>query len=221
MADIFIKNASGEIWKNSEGAILKAKKFNEMPIQQGLTFWGAADPRYLTLVDGLVSEAYDVRGTGAKMAQVTIANRPSLYSNSIRFTGNHKLTITTTALNGFIVFKSVANTGNNIGLGGARLSYLGERQDRPGFINVGAILDYYYGNNVKFNTFMPQNNNLQILHTINGNLIVNNNTMILGTLYNETVPDVQIVEWGWYNRVLAELEVIYNINALNAKYQIF
>jgi hypothetical protein len=44
-------------------------------------------------------------------------------------------------------------------------------------------------------------------------------TMYLGDLADAN--GCKVKEWGWYNRLLSETEVIYNINCLNQKYAIF
>jgi hypothetical protein len=78
MADILLKNSEGKIWANNAGKILLGKKFSEDVIQDGLTFWGRTNPLFLTLINGYVSEAYDVRGNGTKMIQIQSLTDPSL-----------------------------------------------------------------------------------------------------------------------------------------------
>ncbi len=223
MADIFIKNTNGEIWKNTDGAILKAKKFNEIPIQQGLSFWGAADPNYLTLVDGLVSEAYDIRGTGAKMIQNTVANRLIYEGNYIRLinSSDHLAKISENASSMFIVcYIPLDNTTNNpTGIGKQSGFGLGVHTKMTYYVNSTSSIAYV--NDIKYNPLVNISGiGSKIMHTITNPAIVNS-TIKIGDYETTGQANFRIYEWGWYDRVLTEMEVIYNINALNMKWGVF
>jgi hypothetical protein len=217
MADIFIKNPTGEIWKNSDGAILKAKKLNEMPIQQGLEFWSAADPAYLTIIDGLVSEAYDLRGTGQKMIQPNIVNRFTFingiiyasYSEINKYLYKTNVNIKT----GFIVMKA-PNITQQTGLWVSNSLALWTNSADQYTIGL------FFRNNIKYNITASVPNivtNRKIMHTLTDF----NQTNITLRVHDLGYGPTELLEWGWYDRVLTEMEVIYNINALNAKYSIF
>ncbi len=36
-----------------------------------------------------------------------------------------------------------------------------------------------------------------------------------------TSDKTEIIEWGWYSRVLSDAELLYNVGILNTKYSIF
>jgi hypothetical protein len=217
MASIIAKNSDGKIWKNSDGKILKAKTFSQEVIQNGLSFWGAADPNYLTLVDGLVSEAYDIRGTGSKMIQATVANRPLYTLNRLYFSSlNHSLSITSTVYSAFIVL-AYSSGFIGIGNGGSANTYLGmgDFTGNSAVHRIGSNQQTLYRNLTKGSNIASSINTYYALSTLQA-LGVNN--PVLGKQYTPVFGYIK--EWGWYNRVLNEAEVIYNQNALMTKYGI-
>jgi hypothetical protein len=227
MADTFIKQATGEFMKDSNGIYLKSRPFNQQVIQDGLSFWGSADPNYLTLIDGLVSEAYDIRGTGQKMIQNTVANRPILLNNSLLFDSTDILSkANESAKTMFVVIN--AKYSGTLGVGGIGTSQadglkeLGSLWSNQGYTQTSSPIYMFY-NSDKRSTAFPAasiSNVNVILHSFYDFNIINKTMLVGGALYSSS-GSVKIIEWGWYNRVLTEPEVIYNINALNAKYSIF
>ena len=112
---------SNKVWKRDVGGgdirIVKDRPFNQDIIQTGLSFWGRSDESLLTLVGGLVSEAYDVRdgyGGARKMVQGTAIRRYTYTSNSLyRPSSTDVFGLTksnTTCYSGFIVCKAIGNT---------------------------------------------------------------------------------------------------------------
>ncbi len=79
MGTKILRNTEGKIWANENLIPIRNRPFEETILQNGLVFWGRADSNYLTVVDGLVSEVYDIRGTGIKMSQSTVTARPYVY----------------------------------------------------------------------------------------------------------------------------------------------
>lgn len=233
MADLILKNADGKIWKNSDGKVLKARKMSQTVIQNGLAFWGAADPNFLTLVDGLVSEAYDLRETNfgspvyGKLSQSTVAYRAEYSGNILNSYGGllfangstKNLNKTATAVkSAFIVAKSIAGNGYQ-GIGTAynyTLNLTSANNTSYYLVNNGQ--SYYYQNLNKRNASF-NNTGFTVLHTFDnfntsGQVYIGN--IVVGSLNLNII----IVEWGWYNRLLNETEVIYNQNALMKKYGI-
>jgi len=241
MADVILKNNAGKIWVNGAGKVLKAKQFSEIPIQDGLAFWGQADPALLTIVDGLVSEAYDVRdgyGGARKMDQTNVSDRPILNSDHLFFTGQNKTLLGTSQLmvDRFIIFKSNTNTnysadGLSSGLNKTiRYNVLGAIGSLVS--GVGGIA--WLGNNVRHSSGLSPFFHNNIKYTLGKSYSTDKCIMIsLGNPYVTDYPcighgrgdsfsgEFQLYEWGWYNRVLSETEVIYNINCLNQKYSLF
>jgi hypothetical protein len=225
MADVILKNNAGKIWVNGAGKVLKAKQFSEIPIQDGLAFWGQADPALLTIVDGLVSEAYDVRdgyGGARKMIQNTVSLRPSLITDYLLFNGKNIVINSQNLKSMFVVISArtylsgllingtykgigVVNTNNYIKSGGSVF---------PGSNIPG---EYFYANNTK-TQLQETVGEWFICHSLTDLNVIN--LPIYLTSQTDTY-NAMFKEWGWYNRVLSETEVIYNINCLNQKYSIF
>jgi len=211
-----LKDDIGRIWLSPDGKVIKERPFQYQVIQEGLIFWGQSEQNYLTIVDGLVSEAYDIRGNGLKMVQATVSNRPTFFGNSIgiaSFSG---------------IYRSIrSNFTSNV----KSLFFITKRTLNPNDCCIGTTGDdglrssnymntytgTFYRNLSKFSANNPATiNTFYIVHSVSDfNKIAQNIS-----LYN-TNGAGEVVEWGWYNRVLNEAEVIYNINALNAKHGIF
>jgi hypothetical protein len=236
MASIIAKSSDGKIWKNTSGKIIKAKVFSEDVIQNGLVFWGRADANLLTLVDGLVSEAYDVRETNftsptyGKFIQNTVTYR-GLYNafGYIDFsdaTTSYKALTKTNSINIkslFVVFR-VKTPGNisRIGIGGGAVeSRLGGYNSALLTYNINSTSTspFYINNEYKTasvsSTSYP---NFVIMHSIADFNYSSN--LVVGNVYPYGNGGY-LKEFGYYNRVLSTFEIIYNINALNAKYSIF
>lgn len=219
MASIIAKSSDGKIWKNSDGKILKAKTFSQEVIQNGLAFWGSADPNFLTIVDGLVSEAYDIRGTGVKMIQNTVIYRfghsiNKLTSNS----ANPKLSLSNQIVKSMFIVVKCSISSDSWGLGHTYHRGIELYPSNIRYTNYSGTSGYYSINGVK-KIAASSSTSINVIHSIDsydGSL----NTMNLGS-YGNAYMTAEIYEWGWYNRVLSEMEVIYNINALNKKYAIF
>ena len=219
MADQILKSTSDKIWVNSAGKVMKAKKFNESVLQVGLSFWGAADPNYLTLVDGLVSEAYDIRGTGEKMIQNTVINRPAFTSNMIGDGASASKYLNMSGQNIRSMFIVMIPTNFFCGLGTSySVPYIGRGITKLGLLTSSISTYNSYVNNIKYTDGYTFSNN-SIKYIISSLDSVNYSIITLGDLAGG--KGCKVLEWGWYNRVLSELEVIYNINALNTKYSIF
>ncbi len=228
MEKIIIDNVSGKVLKDSQGRILKDRPFNETPIQDGLVFWGQAAPEYLTIVDGLISEAYDVRGNGLKMVQNTVAERLYFANNEI-YGGSvlKSLSIANQTVKSiFMVAKLEVGFGAQnlvLSAGEVNRNGLGYGMFTSGWgtfdsINYN-ILKPFYANNTKYTEGIARNTTYRIYHSLY-DFTFNNLNMILKM--QAQLPIIPLIkEWGWYNRLLSEQEVIYNINALNAKHQIF
>ena len=219
MADLIIKDTNGKIWKDSTGKILKARKFSETVIQNGLTFWGAADPNYLTLVNGLVSEAYDIRNNGLKMIQNTVSERPYYSSGYLRTYGTGKLAsnFTTNALSMFLVLKCSASYNGMTGLGSSISYNLGTNGSIVQYA-INNVSSPYYLNNTYYSAATSANTTIKVMHTI-ANSAIYSQTMTLGEISNN-LNYVYMYEWGWYNRVLNATEIIYNINAMMTKHNL-
>ena len=218
MADKILKNATGEIWKNTDGKIIKNRVFSESVLTDGLQFWGVADSNYLTLVSGLVSEAYDIRGAGQKMIQNTVGYRPTLINNLIYFNNYYSVLSKTggSMLSAFMVFKAAEWSGIT-STGGYNTKFLGSTASNKGMFGGGTHSCYV--NSTKYvNVPGPAlNSTLTIIHSLTNMSVGSTHT--LGCL--SASVGMAVKEWGWYNRLLSDREIIYNINALNAKYAIF
>jgi len=240
MADLILKNNAGKIWVNGDGKVLKAKQFSEIPIQDGLAFWGKADPALLTTVDGLISEAYDVRdgyGGARKMIQNTAINRPEYINNSIRSTvintttGHQSLSMASQNIrNMFICLKVISATvyingisvAYNAGLIAPGLGQSGGNKFGFPLNNGIEWQDSYINNNKLDNTYYTGVLNTIYIQSTLTDVKYINSPIYIGAGRTSTTPSiVEIYEWGWYNRVLSETEVIYNINCLNQKYSIY
>jgi hypothetical protein len=218
--DKLLVNDSGQLWRSADNRLIKGRVFSQDVLQDGLVFWGAADPNFLTLVDGLVSEAYDIRNTGAKMIQNTVANRPPYSSGNGIDMGGKELTanFTSTVRTMFHVILAKANSPSLL-LGNSS-NYLEAAFGYTKYTIVNSSTYYHYRNLGKFNSLTGQPSAITIgqkmvAHTLDDF----NKTNYTMRLYAAT--NAYVIEWGWYNRVLTEQEVVYNVNALNAKYSIF
>jgi len=227
MADSILKDGTGKIWVNGAGKVLKAKKFSEIPIQDGLAFWGQADPVLLTQIDGLVSEAYDVRdgyGGARKMVQNTVAKRLTYNAGYIYGTliDQYLGKVSENMRSAFIIMKSPSNTSSitGIGVNSAYFECLGLYNQNSVFQAL-SVDKTYYKNNIKYTTSNGiSNNQLYILSTVTDFNKINLEVRV-GATNTAHYPYRYIYEWGWYNRPLSETEIIYNINCLNQKYAIF
>lgn len=223
-----LKDGSGNILKDSLGNIVKERPLNQSVIQDGLQFWGQADVNYLTIVDGLVSEAYDIRGTGVKFSQSTITKRPYLSANKLVMNG----TTLNSSLFGyshlFIVLQNTGGSNNYKGIGVYNnpfntLGFFSNAYTGHMLSNDGGIDRIFYINNTKYTTRQGINTNKIILHTVTP---ITNNPIVglrIGNIIDNAPNNeyLEVYEWGAYNRLLSEAEIFYNINALNAKYSIF
>jgi len=213
-----LKDNTNKIWVNTSNQIIKERPFSETVIQNGLVFWGQANPDYLTIVDGLVSEAYDVRGTGTKMIQNTVSWRPTFGINCLQFRLNGQLYISgTSASTLFLVCQNAGGSSYYKGLGSSN-------GDMIGWINYNIIYkasgvnSYYYLNTLRTNSLQANSNKI-ILHSEQPIAMT---TVNLGkTVINQSTEYLDVYEWGWYNRVLSVQEIIYNINALNIRNKVF
>jgi hypothetical protein len=223
--DKLLINDSGQLWRSGEGKLIRGRVFSQDVLQDGLVFWGAADPNYLTLVsDGVnqrVSEAYDIRGNGLNMIQNTLVDRPLHLANYIQFANKEFLSMAAqSAKSMFIVMKLNATTLQWKGIG-LSTTILGAHAGGNFNNLVSTTPRLHYINLISKTGSTPYNINRNIFHTLFDTSIVNQ-IMRVGSVNTETyIATYNIYEWGWYNRVLTEHEVIYNINALNAKYSIF
>ena len=226
MADIILKDSStGKIWVDGAGKVLKARKFSETVLQNGLGFWGIVDRQYLTLVDGLVSEAYDIRGTGEKMIQNTVAYRPAYTQGLgyINFPGSISMmskTLSSSIYTSFLVAAfstSGASNGGRMGIG--QYNSTNRMGNVGGAVrcHIGNVEKPYYLNAVKKTaSAVPPNMSIVVMHSfVDGAML--SGSVNVGKLYATTV-DEYLFEWGWYTRLLTEIEVIYNVNALMKKY---
>lgn len=234
MASIIAKNSDGKIWKNSDGKILKAKTFSEDVIQNGLAFWGVANPSYLTTIDGLISEAYDIRETNfvtpiyGKMIQNTVSSRPTLYNSSIRFNRVNTfqfLQKSNVSAKSIFLVQKIISAAPNQGWGGIGLNFstfLGDKYLGHAFYINSNNLNAYR-NNVRYtplSNLSANDNTLYILSTLS-DFNLNDVTLQVGNIHAinySYLPIWEVLEWGWYNRLLSEMEVIYNQNALMKKY---
>ena len=218
MAEKILKNVSNQIWETTSNQIIKSRPFSETPILNGLQFWGQANPDYLTIIDGKVSEAYDVRGTGAKMIQNTVAYRPIYTNNSLYFVNGSLNLYAAGVKSMFIVMKNVSDNFNGLGISYEDINlgynYFGKQY---ALYNNTTKLNLYVNNTAYIANGKSPDGLFNILHSVSDcnstgtfNLGAQN---ISGWCY--------VKEWGWYNRVLNTGEIIYNINALNTRNQIF
>lgn len=223
MADTFIKQASGEYIKDSNGIYLKSRPFNQQVIQSGLSFWGSSDPSFLTIVDGKISEAYDIRNTGIKMTQPTVLSRPELSGWYINFKNLQTLTIASQSVKTvFIVMKVNAQIATS---GGGLISGVGNTVFGALLTNtfrnlVSNVQRPFYANISKINSTFTFVAGTTYSYTSLYEITTTSASMSIG-VFNNATWDISVLEWGWYNRVLTEQEVVYNQNALNAKYLIF
>lgn len=224
-----LKDQNNRIWKDTSGRILKSAPFNQQVLQSGLSFWGVSDPNFMTLVSDKISELYDFRDTGktgvtyGKMVQDTDANRPVFNGIEINFQ-NDWIThnFTTSAYTFFIVSKNGGRSGIGVASSGSENYFLGTNDSGNISLNKDSISysnKYFYKNTTKSITPVSGSGVYNIAHSLDlflqiGNISVGLMRTISGTNYD-------VKEFGWYNRVLSESEIVYNINALNAKYNIF
>jgi len=225
MAEKIIQNDAGKIWINADNKIIKTRPFSETVIQDGLAFWGAGDPNYLTIINGFVSEAYDIRGTGEKMIQNTVINRLTHTNNYLTqsdIVNSKSLSKSVTNVKSlFVVMKLSINNNRTWGLGINDSNMLGYYLVSNIGLYISPSIKSYYFNDIKKSISSYTTSNI-ILHSFD-NINLNGN-IYLGVInqsfpYNDLNP--RIYEWGWYNRVLKEQEVLRNVNALNTKYSIF
>jgi Ca2+-binding RTX toxin-like protein len=217
-------DSQGKIWRNASGQILRNRPFNEMPLQDGLVFWGAADPDYLTLVDGRVSEAYDIRGTGVKMIQNTVASRLSYNNLGFIFaTGDSQsFGATISTRSAFIVI--------------ARTNGLGGTSNVMGITNNGSLFSSGLGT-ASANVFIvggtsysllanetfamsPIASNLNQVYVLVGDFPTTATGLLMHTAHTGGAR-ANIYEWGAYDRVLSLGEKIYISNAINARYNLY
>jgi hypothetical protein len=208
--DVALKTSAGEIIKTSGGKVIKVRKFSETVIQDGLQFWGVAQPDKVTLVDGLVSELYDVRDNNLKVIQPTVSSRPGFYNNKLIFSGIKQLYATNQNVSSmFMVFS-----------GGSLFYIYAYSTYKFGKLNY---MNYYVNNVAKdfyadlTKTTSILNNTLKSFHTLYDFNVINATLTIGG--YGSTT-NVKLHEFGWYDRVLNETEVLYNQNALMTKYNL-
>lgn len=164
-----IVNQDNKVWKDSSDRIIKTRPFSEDVLQKGLVFWGNSKPENLTIVNGLVSEAYDIRDTGhnwsLKMTQEVVTNRPIYTQAKIVFNGYQWLqSITNNSKSLFIVMKQ--NYGTPFGIGCKRLLgtqyYLGGTSTANTY-SVNNIISVYYRDNQKLSTAQPHYSNYQYI----------------------------------------------------------
>jgi hypothetical protein len=225
-----LKDSNNNIWKNTDGKILVDTPIYPAPIQRGLSFWGRAEASLLNLSSGLVTEAYDVRdGYGGirKMVQGVIANKPTFTSGYIRCDTSKLISSTSvqSPKSMFIVLNQTSSTANSVaGIGyvsGSQVSgwrYLGKGYNANYVHSIGQTGNPYslfYGNITKATSITV---GYKILHTL-VDCNISSLTISIGQLYSTGQCDIS--EWGWYNRVLTEQEVLYNIAALNERYKTY
>lgn len=228
MAEKIIKNYAGKIYINGDNKIIKTRPFSETVIQNGLQFWGAADPAYLTLVNGLISEAYDIRGTGQKLIQNTVVNRPTFIDNCFFIDAsklNYLISNSSYIIKEmFIVLQYSASTGNVVFTGiGTTTNVLGSINEAERH-RINDTPSAFYKNLNIISVDATYTTSFQIKHSIGGSYNFNsafnfNVGCFFGTM--GAGKTIKIKEFGVYNRVLNITERLYNINALNAKYSIF
>lgn len=214
-----LKDQSNRLWKDNTGKILRTQDFNTQVLQSGLSFWGIADANYMTLVGGKISELYDFRDpskTGAtygKMVQYTDINRPIFQNNGIYVSSTNGLKLTspsTTTRSLFIVSKRLTGSPNDCCLGTA-----GDNGIRnSGLFSSG--LGTMYTNTTKHSTSFSSI--VEILY-VAGSVSDFNAVSATLSIYN-TNGSGYVYEFGWYNRLLSEQEVLYNQQALMQKYNI-
>lgn len=229
-------NTTGEAIVDSNNRTIKDIPFNQYPIQDGLVFWSNTQSQNIVLIDGKVYQAYDIRDTNHTnslyMVQNSSTNRPIYnyyYKDSTIRTQSTSLYLNSSQSS---VMKSAFLIGRTVEVGGdsaaSQNSLLGTQHQHSGIGgSSGAIRYQLGGSNFKrayVNNSLYTNCNVNIgvpnyfiIHTAeNMNL---STPVTLG--YGVNNGSISILEWGWYNRVLNDAEVIYNINALNQKYNIY
>jgi hypothetical protein len=128
------------------------------------------------------------------------------------------LSLSSTIKSGFIVMKK--NGGSINGLGNAS----------AGFDQLGIIVNAGYRRSSVEKTFYK---NLTKYVGVQAAVAVNEvfalstvtdynftGSLQIGTTNTTQPGNDYILEWGWYNRVLTEMEIIYNQNALMKRYNI-
>jgi hypothetical protein len=226
-----LKDSSDKIWLNSDGKVLKDFPIYPSPTQRGLQFWGRADASLLTIDDGLVSEAYDVRdgyGGTRKMVQATVGNRPS-FVTKITISGDKFLSAnsSTDSKSGFIVL-SIGSTTFTENLSGLIRRGAAAGSDGVGLGIRNSVFKFpkydinneYYRNNAKQTSTSSIITQPTILHSL-GTWINISGVVSIGSGRIGYNAYLDILEWGWYNRVLSEKEVQYNVATLNTRYNIF
>lgn len=219
MAYSYVKNSNGEFYRNELG-FQKDQAYSDLPWPDGLLFLGAADSNYLTQVDGLISESYDIRGTGTKMNQNTVSYRPYLDTSlgypTIRFDGDYKrLEIAGQSVrSAFIVLKLVALSRIVLGYPSGN-AYIGA--------NVNSGYTYSMGSYYKNLTLSSGNSSYGtttcILHTVT-DFAISNKTISLGHTTSQNNINQHVLEWGFYSKLLNTQQTVYNLKYAIQKYNL-
>lgn len=208
MVATFLKTPDNNIWKDADGVLLKTIPFSTDVVQRDLSFFGMADLSYLTLVNGAVSEAYDIRGTGNKMIQNTVVYRPVYTNGQLDFV---QKTLSTTATQNyksvFLVIKyvSVGYLENTITGLLNRYNVFYTDTNTPVICNLSEIGNSEVGK-------------LCVVHTHSLPVRTSLSAVIIGSL--GSYSNYSIKSWGWYDRVLTKAEAKHNVNALMQMFNI-
>ena len=230
-----ITNGTGNPYRDVNGKIYMDVPLEGNPLQNGLVFWSNSQPEQLDIINSgginYISNAYDIRDVdhnfALRMTQGTAANRAALTTNGeIDFTGLKTL-LTTTTSSVRSLFVVVARVGSvfRCGLGSSSINAIINPNVVSGGSNqFGYSTTYTTGSSLHYiNTTKKTSgtvvniNDYKILHSLEeyGGTI----NLTFGTLGGAS--DFKVLEWGWYDRVLTEKEALFNVNALNQRYNIF
>lgn len=231
MAEKILKNIDGNILIDENDNVLRRSLFTTDVIQTGLVFWSSSEIANLNIIDGLIASAYDIRDPShvgsLYMTQGNSSLRPSLnqYGAFVIQPSVKYLTATQTTVmySAFLVGKCVTTGGDAAVTQAALLGY-GRR-------GIGGTRNYvrYQLATVSYTTAFYNGvkyNNLNLSIATNAYYIIHSkfdirlsNSFVLGC--GSGTANTSVLEWGWYNRILNDKEIIYNTNALNEKYNIF
>lgn len=222
----FAKDSNNQLCKDSSGKLNVNIPVEHQPLQNGLLFWAVDRPENMTIVNGQISELYDIRKNGLKLTQSNVSLRPYFYNDSIYNGFNFYLSLSGLAWkSGFIVLSMIstsANDGVSSGISTASSSYtgvgffasnkLGAAKGSAGAVvglsSVvnGVVKNYTYGTSVIGNWY--------VINSINDSLGASD-------LYLKGRDAYYVKEFGVYNRILTEKEGLYNDSVMKLKYSIY
>ena len=234
MADIFIKNVNGEIWKNTNGAILKAKKFNDNTANRAkISVYASGNYQS---IGGYASIWYDEFGTN-NIIQTTIANRFKIVVNrmanipTLEYLNaeNVRNPLCKMKMTDSVTFRSLYLVMNHSAVPDPESLFLNyntilRNSISPTYLISGGIsISRIVANNADYTvgTAKPYGNYIIYIEFSSNKTINNTTDSILSDFNGYGYSWSNIAHLELFSDVHTTMEINYNINALNAKYSIF